>query len=96
MAGKQYFVYITTNHKNTVLYTGVTGGDLGRRIYAHKHKLVSGFTSKYNVWKLVYYEVHDEIASAIKREKQIKNLLRRKKEELINSMNPKFEELNLG
>jgi putative endonuclease len=68
---KQYYVYITTNIRNTVLYTGVTN-DLVRRIYEHKEKLISGFTKKYDIVKLVYYEVFDNRESAILRERQIK------------------------
>ena len=88
----QYFVYILTNKTKTVLYTGVTN-DLKRRIYEHKNKLIAGFTKKYNVDQLVYYEVTSDIKEAIKREKQIKNLLRLKKEDLINSTNPNWDEL---
>lgn len=88
----QYFVYILTNKTKTVLYTGVTN-DLKRRIYEHKNKLIAGFTKKYNVDQLVYYEVTSDIKEAIKREKQIKNLLRLKKEDLINSTNPNWDDL---
>jgi len=88
----QYYVYIMTNKSNKVLYTGVTS-DLKRRIYEHKEKLVDGFTKKYNVTKLVYYEVFDDIENAILREKQIKGKLRHKKIELINSMNKEWREL---
>jgi len=91
---KQYFVYMLTNYTNSVLYTGITS-NLKKRIYEHKHKLVNGFTKKYNVWKLVYYEVYGDVRGALKREKQIKNLVRRKKEELIRTMNPDLEELSL-
>ena len=65
---KQYYVYTMTNKRNTVLYTGVTN-DLKRRVYEHKEKLVEGFTKKYNITKLVYYEVTDDVRSAILREK---------------------------
>ena len=75
-----------TNKMNRVLYTGVTN-DLRRRIYEHKKKLVEGFTKKYNIGKLVYYEVSEDIESAIAREKQIKGWLRRKKVALIESLN---------
>ena len=88
----QYFVYILTNKTKTVLYTGVTN-DLKRRVYEHKNKMVDGFTKTYNVDRLVYYEITSDIKAAIKREKQIKNLLRLKKEDLINSMNPSWDDL---
>ncbi len=68
---KVYFVYIVTNKKHSVLYTGVTN-NLTKRIYGHKNKVVKGFSEKYNVIKLVYYEVFDSIETAIMREKQIK------------------------
>jgi putative endonuclease len=90
--GKQYFVYIMTSSRNTVLYTGVTN-DLIRRVYEHREKLVAGFTRKYNVTKLVYYEVFDEIEDAISREKQIKAGPRRNKVQLINSMNSEWRDL---
>jgi len=67
---KTYYVYILTNKTNKVLYTGVTS-DLKRRVYEHKHKLVEGFTKKYNVNRLVYYEVTNDVYAAISREKQI-------------------------
>ena len=68
---KQYYVYIMTNKRNAVLYTGVTN-DLKRRAYEHKNKIVGGFTKKYNVTKLVYYEIFKDPENAILREKQIK------------------------
>ena len=82
----QYYVYIMTNNGNTVLYVGVTN-DLIRRVYEHKEKLANGFTRKYNVVKLVYYEILEDIENAILREKQIKAGSRQKKVQLINSMN---------
>ena len=87
-----YYVYIITNKTKTVLYTGVTN-NLERRMYEHKNKLIEGFTKRYNVNQLVYYESYSDVNYAISREKQIKNLLRRKKEELINSMNPNWDDL---
>ena len=81
-----------TNIVNTVLYTGITN-DLIRRVYEHKNKLVDGFTKKYNVTKLVYYEIFNDPKSAIEREKSIKNLLRVKKIALIKGMNPSFKDL---
>ena len=89
---KQMYVYIMTNAHNKVLYTGVTS-DLVRRVYEHKQGLGGGFTSKYNVNKLVYYEVYADAYSAISREKQIKAGPRRKKLELIERMNPDWEDL---
>ena len=89
---KQYYVYITANKNNRVLYTGVTN-DLKRRTYEHKEKLVKGFTKMYNVDKLVFYEVYDEIESAITREKQIKGGSRQKKIDLINKINGEWYDL---
>lgn len=89
---KQYYVYILTNFTNNVLYTGITN-DLIRRVYEHKNKLIDGFSGKYNVNKLVYYEVFQDPENAINREKAIKNLLRRKKFELIKALNPLLEDL---
>jgi len=88
----QYFVYIITNKNDTVLYTGVTN-NLHRRTYEHREKMVEGFTKKYNINKLVYYEVFDNIESAIIREKQIKSGSRMKKIDLINSLNKKWVDL---
>lgn len=90
--GNQYFVYIMTNKNNAVLYTGVTN-DLKRRVYEHREKLTEGFTKKYNVLKLVYYEVFEDVYSAISREKQIKSGSRKKKIELINSINKEWKDL---
>ena len=88
----QYFVYIMTN-KSVTLYTGVTN-NLERRIYEHKHHLVKGFTSKYKIDKLVYFEETSDINAAISREKQIKGWLRKKKIALIESMNPGWKDLS--
>jgi len=90
--GSKYFVYLMTNKNNTVIYTGVTN-DLNRRVYENKEKLVYGFTKKYNVNKLVYFESTNDIYSAIQREKQIKAGSRKKKIELINSINPEWKDL---
>ena len=79
----------------SVLYVGVTS-NLESRVWQHKNKVYPGFTSKYNVNKLVYYEVHDDIFVAIQREKQIKRWRREKKEWLINSMNPCWNDLSEG
>ena len=89
---KYYYVYIITNSNNTVLYTGVTGSLIGR-IYHHKNKSVSSFSSKYNLNKLVYYEIFEDINAAISREKQIKGGSREKKIELINKFNPKWQDM---
>jgi len=91
---KQYYVYIMTNKTNRVLYTGVTN-DLKRRVYEHKKKLLEGFTKKYNIVRLVYYEICDDIEGAIAREKQIKGWLRRKKVALIELLNQDWRDLNL-
>ncbi|MGI6129193.1 MAG: GIY-YIG nuclease family protein, partial [bacterium] len=85
-----YYVYMMTNWNNKVLYTGVTN-NLGRRVYEHKNRLVKGFTAKYNVNKLVYFECTSDVTSAISREKQIKGCARQKKNDLIESSNPKWE-----
>ena len=86
------YVYLLANKHNNVLYTGVSS-DLIRRIYEHKIKLVYGFTKKYNVDKLVYYEPCLNIVVAIEREKQIKSWSRKKKDELINALNPGWADL---
>ncbi len=93
MSQKQYCMYIMTNKTNTVLYTGVTG-NLPKRIYEHKNKVVEGFTKKYNIMKLVYYEIFDSPSAAIQREKQIKGGSRKKKIDLIRSNNPGFKDLS--
>jgi putative endonuclease len=84
---KNYFVYILTNKINSVLYTGMTNS-LMRRVWEHKAKLIVGFTKKYKIDKLVYFESFDHPSNAIKREKQIKAGSRNKKLELINNLNP--------
>jgi putative endonuclease len=89
---KQYYIYILTNTGNTVLYTGVTN-DLKRRIMEHKEGIVEGFTKRYNLCKLVYYEITESMESAIVREKRIKKLLRKQKEALIHSFNSKWRDL---
>lgn len=89
---KQFFVYIATNRSGT-LYTGVTN-DLERRMYEHKHRLVSGFTSKYKIDRLVYFEQTTNVEAAIKREKQIKGWLRAKKTALIETENTDWDDLS--
>ena len=83
-----------TNYKNTTLYIGVTS-NLQKRVWEHKNKVVKGFTEKYNINKLVYYEITESIESAIKREKQLKNWHRDWKINLIKEMNPEFKDLSL-
>jgi len=90
---KQFFVYIMTNNpRSAVLYTGITG-DLRHRVWQHKNKLVPGFTSRYNLTLLVYYETFYYPDAAIAREKEIKGWRREKKIKLINSMNPQWDDL---
>ena len=88
----EYYVYIMTNHSKT-LYTGVTN-DLQRRVFEHKNKKVPGFTSRYNINKLVYFENSSSSYEAIRREKQIKGWLRSKKIALIESINPNWLDLS--
>ena len=88
----QYYVYIMTNYTNTVLYTGVTN-NLIRRVYQHKNKVAEGFTKSYNVKKLLYFEVYDDIRLAITREKQLKGGSRKRKVELINASNSEWRDL---
>lgn len=87
-----YYVYIITNISNSVFYIGVTN-NLRRRIYEHKNKIVKGFSSKYNLNKLVYYETFDDINFAIEREKQLKNWHREWKINLVIKSNPDFSDL---
>ena len=89
---EKFYVYIMTNKRNTVLYTGVTN-DLKIRVYEHKEKLADGFAKKYNITKLVHYEVSEDIESAILREKQIKAGSRQKKIDLVNSQNKEWADL---
>ena len=90
---KTYYVYLITNWKNKVLYTGVTN-NLERRLYEHKNKLIKGFTEKYNINKLVYFEQTNDIESAITREKEIKKWRREKKNSLVESANKQWEDLS--
>ena len=89
-----YFVYILSNWNNNVLYIGVTS-NLERRLYEHRNHLADGFTDKYNVTKLVYYEHTSDVRSAISREKQLKGWTRAKKIALISSSNPGWIDLSL-
>ena len=90
--GREYCVYIMTNVHNTVIYSGVTN-NLARRVYEHKMGLGGIFTKKYNVVKLVYYEVTDNVYAALAREKQIKGGSRKRKLDLIDSMNAEWKDL---
>ena len=89
---KQYYIYIMSNITNTVTYTGVTN-NLYRRVFEHKNKLIEGFTEKYNITKLVFYEVCENVENAIWREKQIKSYKRQDKVDLIHNMNPEWKDL---
>lgn len=89
-----YYIYIMTTWNNKVMYIGVTN-DLARRIYEHKSKSIEGFTRRYNLKKLVYLEKYNHINDAIKREKELKGWLRDKKNELVESINPKWLDLSI-
>ncbi len=89
---KNYFVYIMTNKNNTTLYTGVTNS-LKRRIWEHKESQVDGFTKRYNIDKLVFFEIHTNIKYALRREKQIKAGSRKKKIELVEKENRHWQDL---
>ena len=90
--GREYCVYLMTNVHNTVIYCGVTN-NLARRVYEHKNGLGGIFTKKYNVNKLVYYEVGDNVNAALAREKQIKGGSRKKKIDLVDGVNPEWKDL---
>jgi putative endonuclease len=94
MMEKQYAVYILTNRSNKVMYVGVTS-NLERRLAQHKDKSVSGFTAKYRVDRLVYYELTNDVLSAIAREKEVKKWRREKKNRLVESINPQWIELEI-
>lgn len=87
-----YFVYFLSNYSNTTLYIGITS-NIRKRVDQHKRKIVERFTEKYNLWKLIYYEIFDNPKTAIAREKQLKKWSRKKKDKLINKMNPERKEL---
>jgi len=91
---KQYYVYIMASRSRT-LYTGITD-DLLKRVSEHKNKLIEGFTRKYNVTNLAYYEVTNDVKAAIQREKQVKGWLRKKKIALIETVNPEWKDLSDG
>ncbi len=88
-----YYVYILTNWNNKVMYVGVTG-NLLRRLYEHKNGVYEGFTKKYHVHKLVYFEETSDVYAALTREKQLKGLLRSKKNALVETMNPDWHDLS--
>ena len=88
-----YYVYILSNWNDSVLYIGVTN-NLPRRLYEHRNHLVTGFTSKYNTHKLVYFEETNDVYSAISREKQLKGWVRKKKNNLIMQKNPEWKDLS--
>ena len=90
-----YYVYILTSPNHTVLYVGVTN-DLQRRLYEHKHEQATGFTKRYHVHKLVYFEKYSDIYRALEREKQLKGWTREKKENLIESQNPHWNDFGEG
>lgn len=92
MSDRIYYVYIMSNKTNSTIYAGVTN-NLIRRVFEHKNGYGSRFTSKYKLHKLVYYEIFETPESAISREKSIKNLVRRKKNQLIESKNPEWGDL---
>jgi putative endonuclease len=90
---QSYYVYLLTNWNDQVIYVGVTN-DLERRLYEHKHKLVQGFTAKYNVNKLVYFEETLDVNAALHCEKEIKKWRREKKNDLVMSINPEWQDLS--
>jgi len=92
---KLYYVYLLTNWNNKVIYVGITN-DLRRRLFEHKNKLIKGFTEKYNIYKLVYYETTTDVTSAIAREKEIKKWRREKKNRLVETINPDWKVLSTG
>ena len=91
----QYYIYILANKRNGTLYIGVTS-NLVKRVYEHKNNIIDGFTKKYSIHKLVYYEITDDIESAIRREKQLKKWNRKWKLNLIENSNPKWIDLYFG
>src|SRR3989344_1584947 len=92
MVSRYFYVYVLSNFRRTVLYTGITS-NLVKRVYEHKNNLADGFSKKYGVHDLLYYEVFDNPNSAIEREKQIKGWSRKKKDQLIIQFNPKLKDL---
>ena len=92
MKNHNYYIYIISNWNNKVIYIGITN-DLERRIYEHKNRIFEGFSKKYNLNKLVYYEYTNDVNAAIRREKEIKKWRREKKNKLIESINPEWKDL---
>jgi putative endonuclease len=90
---KSYYVYLLTNWNNRIMYVGVTN-DLSRRLHEHNNKLIAGFTAKYNLNKLVYFEEAQDVNVAIAREKEIKKWRREKKNQLVNGDNPLWQDLS--
>ena len=88
-----YYVYILTNKSDHVMYIGVTN-NLERRVYEHKQELIEGFTKRYHVHKLVYFETTTDVRSAIEREKQLKGWRRARKNELVETLNPEWLDLS--
>jgi putative endonuclease len=91
---KRFYVYLLTNWNNKVIYVGITN-NLERRIYEHKNKMAKGFTEKYNLKKLVYFEETPDVKAAIAREKEIKKWRREKKNQLVDKMNSEWKDLSL-
>ncbi len=89
---RQYYVYILANRTNVALYIGVTG-DLKRRVYEHKQKLISGFAERHGIDRLVYYELYHDPESAILREKRLKGSSRARKNRIVKSLNPQWRDL---
>ncbi|MBI2305374.1 MAG: GIY-YIG nuclease family protein [Chloroflexi bacterium] len=89
---RQYYFYIMTNSTNVAVYTGMTN-DLKRRVFQHREKMVEGFTKRYDIGKLVYYECCQDVRSAIEREKQIKSWSRARKNSLVVGLNPRWRDL---
>ncbi len=92
---KNYYIYLLTNWNNKVMYVGMTN-NLERRVYEHKNKLVNGFTKRYNINKLVYFEETSDVNAAISREKEIKKWRREKKDSLVLSINQEWKDLSEG
>ena len=89
---KNMYVYMMTNKHNTTLYVGVTS-DLVRRVWEHKHGVYKGFTSRYNLHKLVYYEIYDDELTAIEREKDLKKFYKKTKRQMVTKKNPNWIDL---